>query len=135
MARRLPPLNALRAFEAVARLGSVRAAAAELHVTPAAVSQQVKALEADLGRPLTRRRGNALELTDAGGAGLADLLRARGDDLVGIRNGIDTAVWDPATDPGLPAPYHARALGDRAANRAALQARFSFSGESLTILL
>ena len=56
MADRMPMLPALRAFEAVARLGSVRAAAAELHVTPAAVSQQVKALEADLGRPLTRRR-------------------------------------------------------------------------------
>ncbi len=66
LAERLPMLPALRAFEAVARLGSVRAAAAEHHVTPAAVSQQVKALEADLGRPLIRRRGNALELTDVG---------------------------------------------------------------------
>lgn len=62
-------LPALRAFEAVARLGSVRGAAAELHVTPAAISQQVKALEADLGLQLIRRRGNALELTDAAKAG------------------------------------------------------------------
>jgi LysR family glycine cleavage system transcriptional activator len=75
MAERMPMLPALRAFEAVARLGSVRAAAAELHVTPAAVSQQVKALEADLGRPLIRRRGNALELTEPGAAG-SDTLQA-----------------------------------------------------------
>lgn len=75
MAERMPMLPALRAFEAVARLGSVRAAAAELHVTPAAVSQQVKALEADLGRPLIRRRGNALELTETGAAG-SDSLQA-----------------------------------------------------------
>ncbi|WP_374654064.1 transcriptional regulator GcvA [Dongia sp.] len=69
MAERMPMLPALRAFEAVARLGSVRAAAAELHVTPAAVSQQVKALEADLGLQLIRRRGNALELTAPAQAG------------------------------------------------------------------
>ena len=75
MAERLPMLPALRAFEAVARLGSVRAAAAELHVTPAAVSQQVKALEADLGFQLVRRRGNQLELTEAARAG-SDTLTA-----------------------------------------------------------
>ena len=46
---RLPPLNAVRAFDAVARLGSVRAAADELAVTPAAVSQQLRVLEAHLG--------------------------------------------------------------------------------------
>ncbi|WP_374379819.1 transcriptional regulator GcvA [Dongia sp.] len=69
MADRLPMLPSLRAFESVARLGSVRAAAAELHVTPAAVSQQVKALEAELGLQLVRRRGNQLELTEAARAG------------------------------------------------------------------
>ncbi|WP_303979147.1 LysR family transcriptional regulator [Dongia mobilis] len=75
MAERMPMLPALRAFEAVARLGSVRAAASELHVTPAAVSQQVKAMEADLGVQLIRRRGNALELTEAARAG-SDTLSA-----------------------------------------------------------
>jgi len=44
MPRRLPPLNALRAFEASARLGSFVAAAAEMHVSAAAVSQQVRRL-------------------------------------------------------------------------------------------
>ena len=45
MHKPLPPLNALRAFEAAARHRSIRRAAQELHVTPAAVSQQVKLLE------------------------------------------------------------------------------------------
>lgn len=62
----LPPLNAVRAFDAVARLGSVRAAAEALSVTPAAVSQQVRVLEAHLGVALTRREGRGLALTDAG---------------------------------------------------------------------
>ncbi len=73
MADRLPSLNALRAFECVARHLSVTKAADELHVTPAAVSLQVKALEADLGAKLVRRDGRGLALTTAGRAGLADL--------------------------------------------------------------
>lgn len=63
---RLPPLNAVRAFDAVARLGSVRAAADELAVTPAAVSQQLRVLEAHLRIPLTQRQGRGLVLTEAG---------------------------------------------------------------------
>ena len=60
---RLPPLNALRAFEAAARHLSFKRAAAELHVTPGAVSAQVKLLEARLGVTLFRRLTRALELT------------------------------------------------------------------------
>ena len=60
---RLPPLNALRAFEAAARHLSFKKAAAELHVTPGAVSAQVKLLEAHLGVALFRRLTRALELT------------------------------------------------------------------------
>lgn len=66
MSRRLPPLNQLRAFEAAARHLSFKHAADELSVTPAAVSHQVKALEAFWGRKLFRRLNNALVLTDAG---------------------------------------------------------------------
>ena len=66
MTRKLPPLNALRAFEAAARHLSVTKAAAELNVTPAAVSHQVKALEEQLGVTLFRRLNRALMLTDAG---------------------------------------------------------------------
>ncbi len=73
---RLPSLNALRAFEAVARHLSLTRAAAELHVTPAAVSHQLKALEADLGVPLLRRVRREFFLTDAAQAGLPALREA-----------------------------------------------------------
>ena len=66
MARRLPPLNALRAFEAAARHLSFTKAAEELYVTQAAVSHQVKALEEALGVQLFRRLNRRLMLTDAG---------------------------------------------------------------------
>jgi len=66
MARTLPPLNAVRAFEAAARHMSFTKAADELFVTPAAISQQVKLLEGHLGQPLFRRLNRALMLTDAG---------------------------------------------------------------------
>lgn len=59
----LPPLSSLRAFEAAARLESFSKAADELNVTPAAVSHQIAALEADLGVALFRRRNRAVELT------------------------------------------------------------------------
>lgn len=68
MSRRIPPLNGLRAFEATARHLSFTKAAEELHVTPAAVSQQVKALEDYVGTPLFRRLTRALRLTEAGQA-------------------------------------------------------------------
>ena len=68
MNRRLPPLNALRAFEAAARHLSFTRAAEELHVTQAAVSHQVKALEERLGAPLFVRRNRGLFLTGAGEA-------------------------------------------------------------------
>ena len=63
---RVPPLNALRCFEAVARLGSVTRAAAELHLTHAAVSQQVKGLEHQLGMVLFERHGRGIEVTGDG---------------------------------------------------------------------
>ncbi|WP_198586126.1 LysR substrate-binding domain-containing protein [Roseovarius salinarum] len=66
MPRRLPPLNQLRAFEAAARHGSFKTGAAELCVTQAAVSHQIKALEAGLGTALFVRRTRAVELTSAG---------------------------------------------------------------------
>src|SRR5690606_37888125 len=66
MSRDLPPLNALRAFEAAARLGSLAAAAAELHVTHGAVSRQVKTLEDALGTAVFTRQGRGLALTAAG---------------------------------------------------------------------
>ncbi|HEX6979783.1 MAG TPA: transcriptional regulator GcvA [Alphaproteobacteria bacterium] len=76
MARSLPPLNALRAFEAAARHLSFTRAADELHVTQAAVSHQVKALEAQLGVRLFRRLTRGLLLTEEGHALLPELREA-----------------------------------------------------------
>lgn len=79
MPARLPPLTALRAFDAAARHMSFAKAAEELNVTPAALSFQIKSLEAHLGRPLFRRLNRAVELTEAGRAlapGAADGFQA-----------------------------------------------------------
>lgn len=75
----LPPLNALRAFESAARNGGYVAAARELGVTPAAISQQVRHLEAHLGRRLFQRHNNRITLTDAGQAIFADTARVFAD--------------------------------------------------------
>ncbi|TWT14846.1 transcriptional regulator GcvA [Reyranella sp. CPCC 100927] len=72
---RLPPLNSLRAFVVAAKHMSFSKAAGELHVTPAAISQQIKQLEDQLGCELFRRSNRNLVLTDEGQAclpGLAD---------------------------------------------------------------
>jgi len=61
--------------------------------------------------------------TDAEGMGLAGLLRWRGASLAGILNGIDTAIWNPATDPYLAASYDAAHLAKKAVNKSALQLR------------
>jgi LysR family glycine cleavage system transcriptional activator len=65
---RLPPLNALRAFEAAARLESFARAADELAVTPGAISQQIRSLEEHVGTALFLREGRGLKLTEAGRA-------------------------------------------------------------------
>ncbi len=72
MTRKLPPLNALKAFEAAARAGGYVPAARELSVSPAAVSQQVKNLERFFDKRLFVRHHNRLSLTDAGLAVFAD---------------------------------------------------------------
>lgn len=103
----LPPLNALRAFEAAARHLSFKMAAHELHVTPGAVGQQVRLLEERLGLKLFERLTRQLILTAAGEAYLTPIRKAFGGiaeataDLkpegfasvlhVGVRGGIDLA--------------------------------------------
>ena len=70
-------------------------------------------------------------LSDEGGMGLGGLLRDRSCDLSGILNGIDTSVWDPATDPHIPgcfytdgpSDFESEVLENRATNKAALQRR------------
>jgi LysR family glycine cleavage system transcriptional activator len=76
--RTLPPLNAVRAFEASARLGGFGAAARELGVSPAAVSLQVRNLETHFGAALFRRRANGVTLTEIGEAAFADCAEALG---------------------------------------------------------
>jgi LysR family glycine cleavage system transcriptional activator len=83
MIAKLPPLTALRAFEAAARLGSFSRAAEEISVTHSAVSHQVRALERALGAPLFQRNGKRVTLTAAGrsfaervGAALRDIAEA-----------------------------------------------------------
>lgn len=66
MFARMPSPSALRTFEAAARLGSFKAAAGELSVTPTAVSHQIRTLEDHLGVPLFIRRTRAVELTESG---------------------------------------------------------------------
>lgn len=68
MKKKLPPLNWLRSFEATARHLNFTQAASELNLTQAAVSQQVKGLESQLGAMLFKRLPRGLELTDAGKA-------------------------------------------------------------------
>lgn len=74
--RRLPPLNALKAFEATARLSSVTAAAEELCVSHSAVSQQIRQLEEHFGCKLFSRPGRRIVLTPAAGAYLEDIRAA-----------------------------------------------------------
>ncbi|MDC9832012.1 LysR substrate-binding domain-containing protein [Rhizobium binxianense] len=74
--RKLPPLNALRAFEVSGRRLNFRAAAEELGVSQGAVAQQVRALEDQLGLMLFQRLARGLALTPQGAAYLADVTRA-----------------------------------------------------------
>lgn len=74
--RKLPPLNALRAFEVSGRRLSFRAAAEELGVTQGAVAQQVRALEEHLGQALFQRLPRGLALTPQGASYLTDVTRA-----------------------------------------------------------
>mgnify|MGYP000005104208 CR=1 FL=1 len=73
-----PSLNSLRSFESCARLGSVKKAAAELHVTPSAVSHQLKSLEAHLGVELLQRSVRKIEVTELGRQLQHDLTKAFG---------------------------------------------------------
>jgi len=78
MYRPLPPMQALRAFEAAAQLLSFKHAAARLHRTPSAVSHQIRALEGVLGTALFHRDPQGLRLTDAGREYLAAVHEALG---------------------------------------------------------
>ncbi len=92
MPQRLPPLNALRAFEVAARHLSFKNAAVELSVTPTAISHQIKSLEDFLGFPLFHRLTRALELTPQG---LAMLPKVR-EGLTCFAEAVDNASAQPS---------------------------------------
>lgn len=113
MAERLPPLSALRTFEAAARHLSFTRAADELHVTQAAVSHQIKALEADLGVRLFRRLNRSLLLTDEGQL-LAPAVRRAFDELAaGVEQvrGRGGGTLTISTTPSIAANWLAGRLG------------------------
>lgn len=100
----MPPLTALRCFEAAARRLSFKDAADELSVTPAAVSQQIRALEDIVGQPLFIRRTRAIELTDAGREALP-LLTAAFDQIeraaIAMRRRTDRQVVTVSVSPSF----------------------------------
>lgn len=87
------PLTALRVFESSARLGSFKAAADELSVTPAAVSHQIKSLESRIGVLLFERGASGVRLTEEG----ERLFRTSHDALLALSRGLD-AVRPEAAD-------------------------------------
>jgi len=108
MARHLPPLNALRAFEAAARHLSFTKAARELHVTQAAVSHQIKGLEEYLGVPLFHRHRKAVLLTEAGQLclpGLRDGFDRLAAAIDSIRNLDNANVLTVTTPPSFAAKW------------------------------
>src|SRR5499427_8883071 len=128
MRRRLPPLNALKAFEAAARSESITRAAEELSVTQGAVSQQVKALEATLGIKLFNREHQRLVLTAAGREYLA-VIR---DALDGIAAGTErlaqrhsSGVLTVSTSPDFAAKLLVHRLGRFAESHPEIDLRVS----------
>ncbi len=130
MVERLPPLTALRAFDAAARHMSFAKAADELNVTPAALSFQIKSLEEHLGHPLFHRLNRAVELTDSGKAlapgaaeGFVTLAKAWSD----ARRLHDTRTLTVTAGPGFTSKWLAPRLFQFAQNNPDIDLRFSAS--------
>ncbi|MEX0695294.1 MAG: LysR substrate-binding domain-containing protein [Rhodospirillales bacterium] len=104
----LPSVNAIRAFEAAARLGSFKAAAAELCVTPSAISHQVSSLESTLRVSLFERRGRHLALSEAGklyGRRVSEALKLLMQASDGIADLAGTGVLTVVSAPSLAAKW------------------------------
>lgn len=95
--RKLPPFAAVRAFEAAARHLSFKEAAAEVHVTPSAISHQVKTLEEFLGTALFLRDGNPIALTRTGREYLEELTGILDQLETSTRHAARTTLDDPLT--------------------------------------
>ena len=128
MTDRIPPLTALRAFEAAARHMSFAKAAEELHVTPAALSFQIKSLEEHLGQPLFLRLNRAVELTEAGktlAPGVSDGFQALTDAWKATRRLTDETTLTITAGPALTAKWLAPRLYDFARAHPDIELRFS----------
>lgn len=130
MARRLPPLNALKAFEAAARHESFTQAALELCVTQGAVSQQVKALEAELGCRLFNREHRRLVITSAGQAYLMVVRDAFDRLALGTENLLqqhNAGVLTVSTSPNFASKWLVHRLGRFAEQHPAIDLRVAAS--------
>jgi LysR family glycine cleavage system transcriptional activator len=128
MARRMPSLNALKAFEAAARHESFTQAAQELFVTQGAVSHQVKALEAELGCRLFNREHRRLVITSAGQAYLAVVRDAFDRLALGTENLLQqhkTGALTISTSPNFASKWLVHRLGRFAEQHPAIDLRVS----------
>lgn len=108
MRQKLPSLTALRAFEAVARLGGHTRAASELGVTHTAVVHQIRQLELSLARPLVKRVGNRLDLTETGrllGQGLSGVFGDLHSLLAAIQDDHTVELVTVTTTPSFAAEW------------------------------
>src|SRR5436189_380776 len=130
MPRRLPPLNAVKAFEAAARHESFTRAADELCVTQGAVSHQVKALEAELGLKLFNRQRQRLVITEAGRSYLAtvrDALDRIADGTERLLRRQNSGVLTVSTSPNFAAKWLVHRLSRFAQAHPAIDLRVSAS--------
>ena len=130
MSARLPPLTALRAFDAAARHMSFAKAAEELFVTPAALSFQIKSLEEHLGTQVFRRLNRAVELTDAGKAlapGAAVGFQSLAAAWRAAERTIDDHTLTVTAGPAFTAKWLAPRLYDFAQAHPEVELRFSAS--------
>ncbi len=128
MLRRLPPLNALKAFEAAARSESFTRAAQELSVTQGAVSHQVKALEAILGIKLFSRERQRLVITEAGREYLAVIRDALDRIAVGTEHLVQrqsSGILTVSTSPDFAAKWLVHRLGQFAESHPDIDLRIS----------
>lgn len=113
MSQALPPLNALRAFEAAARHANFARAASELHVTPGALSHQIRGLEKQLGVALFERQARGVALTPQGRLlhpGLLSGFALIRDAVQGLRATRDSGVLVVSTPPGITSKWLAPRL-------------------------
>ena len=130
MTDRLPPLTALRAFDAAARHLSFARAAAELNVTPAALSFQIKSPEDHLGQPLFHRLNRAVQLTEAGrtlAPGAADGFQTLATAWQSTRRLQNTTTLNVTAGPAFTAKWLAPRLYDFARANPGVDLRFSAS--------